>query len=128
MRVGALAPMTLVDPDYAEYLGREEVLATASDAAAAAKWGPIAIDTRISTALVFKADALVEAARQLAFRPGPLAVELLRVPGLHVGLIGEVVTLRAAKGGYAAGDDVFILAADETDPGDGTRFIVLRRL
>ncbi len=120
--------MTLVDPDFAEYLGREEVLATSTDAAAAAKWGAIAIDTRISTALAFKADALVEAARQLAFRPGPLAVELLRAPGLHVGLIGEVVTLRAAKGGYDAGVDVFILAADETDPGDGTRFIVLRRM
>lgn len=119
--------MTLVDPDFAEWLGRDEVIAVATNAAAEAKWGAIAIDTAISSPIAFKADAIAEASRQLAFRPGPLDVEKLRVPGQHVGLIGKVVKLTAAKGGYAAGVDVFVLDADETDAGGGTILTVLRR-
>lgn len=119
--------MTLVDPDFADWLGSTEVLATATDNPAAAKWGALAIDTRISSPLAFRADALAEAGRQLAFRPGPLDVDILRIPGLHLDLVGKVVTLTAAKGGYDAGVDVFVLAADETDPDGGTKLTVLRR-
>lgn len=128
MRLGALAPMTLVDPDFAEWLGSEEISAVASDAASEAKWGALAIDTTISSAIALKADAVAEAARQLAFRPGPLVVETLRVPGLQVGMVGKVVTLTADKGGYAAGVDVFVLGADEIDGMGGTKVTVLRRL
>lgn len=119
--------MTQVDPDFAEWLGREEVLAVAKDAGAEAKWGAIAIDTQISSPVAFKADAVAEAARQLAFRPGPMDVDVLRVPGQRVDLIGKVVTLTAAKGGYEAGVDVFVLDADETDAGGGTKLVVLKR-
>lgn len=120
--------MTLVDPDFAEWLASEENAAVASDPAAETKWGTLAIDTAIASALALKADAVAEAARQLAFRPGPIAIETLRVPGLQVGMIGKVVTLTADKGGYAAGVDVFILGADEIDGAGGTRVTVLRRL
>lgn len=120
--------MTLVDPDFAEWLASEETTAIASDAAAEAKWGVLAIDTTISSALSLRPDALAEAARQLAFRPGPLVVETLRVPGLQVGMIGRVVTLTADKGGYDEGVDVFVLGADEIDGMGGTKVTVLRRL
>lgn len=120
--------MSLVDPDFAEWLGRAELTARAADGAADAKWGTLALDARISSALAFKADADAEAARQRAFLAGPLAVETLRVGGQQIALIGEVVTLRASGGGYAAGVDVFVLGADETETGGGTLLTVLRRL
>lgn len=119
--------MSAVDGDYATWLQSEASEAVAEDSAAAAKWGDLAIDTRISTPLIYAEDAQDEANRQLAFRPGPLDVEWLRVPGLHVDMIGRVVTLRASKGGYEAGVDVFVIAADETDKVGGTKFLVLRR-
>lgn len=128
MRLGALASVTLVDPDFAEWLASEETSAIASDAASEAKWGVLAIDTAISSALALRPDALAEAARQLSFRPGPVAIETLRVPGLQVEMIGKVVTLTADKGGYAAGVDVFVLGADEIDGLGGTKVTVLRRL
>lgn len=128
MRLGAVASVTQVDPDFAEWLASEEISAIASDAVAAATWGTIAIDTTISSAIALKADAVAEAARQLAFRPGPLVVETLRVPGLQVGMIGKVVTLTADKGGYAGGVDVFVLGADEIDGMGGIKVTVLRRL
>lgn len=120
--------MTLVDPDFAEWLRRDEVLAVAFDSVAATRWGALALDTRTSSPLAFKADAEAEAARQLAFRPGVLAVETLRVPGQHVGMIGRMVRLTASKGGYSAGVDVFVVGADETVSPGGTIFTVLRRL
>jgi hypothetical protein len=120
--------VTLVDPDFAEWLAREDLGAIASDPAAEAKWGALAIDTTISSALALRPDAVAEAARQLAFRPGPMAIETLRVPGLQVGAIGKVVRLTADKGGYAAGVDVFVLGADEIDGTGGTKVTVLRRL
>ena len=120
--------MSLVDPDFATWLASEELEAIAADAPAEAKWGSLALDTRISSALAFKADATAEAGRQRTFLAGPLAIETLRVPGLHIGLVGEVVTLTADKGGYAAGVDVFVLGADETEGGGATRLTVLRRL
>jgi hypothetical protein len=117
-----------VDGDFAAWLQSEEMTTVAADAAAAAKWGSLAIDTRISSPIAFAADAAIEADRQLDFRPGPLAVEVLRIPGLHLELIGEVVTLRADKGGYSAGIDVFVLGADEIDGDGGTKLTVLRRM
>lgn len=120
--------MTLVDPDFAEWLASEDIAAIASDAAAEAKWGAIAIDTAIASPLALKGDALAEAARQLAFRAGPIAIETLRVPGLQLAMIGKVITLKADKGGYAAGVDVFVLGADEIDGIGGTKVTVLRRL
>lgn len=120
--------MSLVDPDFAEWLAREEVLAVAADAGAEERWGSLAIDTRTSSPLAFRAAALVEAARQLSFRQGVVVVDRLRVPGRHVGMIGRVVTLTAAKGGYEDGVNVFVLDADETDAGGGTVLLVLMRL
>lgn len=128
LRLGTVASVSQVDPDFAEWLASEDIAAIASDPAAEAKWGALAIDTTISSALALKADAVAEAARQLAFRPGPTAVETLRVPGLQVGMIGKVLTLTADKGGYAAGVDVFVLNADEIDGVGGTKVTVLRRL
>jgi hypothetical protein len=120
--------VTLVDPDYAEWLGREEIIAVSEDAEAASRWGDLALDTRTSSLLAFKPDAAAEAARQLAFRSGVVVIDRLRVQGQHVGMIGRAVTLTARKGGYEGGVDVFVLDADETDPGGGTVFLVLRRL
>lgn len=117
-----------VDAEFAAWLQSEELISVATDAAAEAKWGAIAIDTRISSPIAFAADAVTEAARQLAFRPGPLVVDVLRIPGLHLELIGEVVTIRAEKAGYQAGVDVFVLGADEIDGDGGTKLTVLRRL
>ncbi|MBN8844786.1 MAG: hypothetical protein J0H88_16215 [Sphingomonadales bacterium] len=120
--------MALVDPDFAEWLASEEISALATDAAIEAKWGSIAIDTLISSPLALKADAVAEAARQLAFRPGPIAVEKLSVPGKHIGMMGRVLNLTANVAGYEAGVDVFILTADETEQPGRTVFVVLRRL
>lgn len=120
--------MAVVDPQFAAWLRSEELLAVATNAAAAAKWGAIALDSRISSAIALKADADAEAARQLAFvGVGPIGVDALLVPGNQIELIGRVVKLTADKGGYAAGIDVFVLHADEAETGF-TKLIVLRRL
>lgn len=128
LRMGTLAPVSVVDADFAAWLRSEELTTVAANAGAEAKWGALAIDTQISSPIAFVGDAAAEAARQLAFRPGPLWVDVLRIPGFHVGLIGEVITLRADKGGYAAGVDVFVLGADEIDGDGGTKVTVLRRM
>lgn len=120
--------MALVDPDFAEWLGRAELTAIATVAGADATWGGLAIDTRISSPLALKTDAIVEAGRQSAFRPCPLAVDRLLVPGQRVDLLGRVVTLTAEGGGYSAPVDVFVLAVDEGDEAGSTRLTVLRRM
>lgn len=120
--------MSLVDADFAEWLRSEALMARAVDAPTDAKWGALAIDTRISSALALKVDADAEAVRQLAFLTGPPVVETLRVEGKQIGLLGRVVTLRTATGDYAGGVQVFVLGADESEQGGGTRLTVLRRL
>ncbi|WP_288990868.1 hypothetical protein [uncultured Sphingopyxis sp.] len=120
--------MTTVDTEFAAWLASDELTAIAKDAVSDARWGTLAIDTEISSPLAFAGDAAAEAARQLLFRPGPLVIDTLRVPGFQVGVIGEVITLRADKGGYAAGVNVFVLGADEREGDGGTKVTVLRRL
>jgi len=121
--------MPAVDPQQAAWLRSEELLAVASSAPAAAKWGAVALDTRITSAIALKVDADAEAVRQLAFvGAGPIAVDVLLVPGNQIELIGKVVTLTTDKGGYSAGVDVFVLTADEVDTPGFTKLLVLRRL
>lgn len=121
--------MALVDPEYAAWLSRDENQAVATSAPAAAKWGALAVDTEISSAIAGKVDADAEAARQLAFMGvDPPAIERLRVPGNQIGLIGHVVKLHATKAGYAGGLNVFVLFADETSEPGSTVLTVLRRM
>lgn len=120
--------MTTVDPDFATWLQRDELSALSSSAATEAKWGALAADATISSPLADKADAADEAARQLEFLSGPLAIETLRVPGQRADLLGRVVSLVASKGGYANGPSVFVIGADETDAAGSTKLTVLRRM
>lgn len=119
--------MSLVDTPLAIWLKSEEATAIAEDAPTAALWGAIAIESKGSSCIALEADAQAEAASQRAFLGPPTAVDKVRVPGRHAGLIGKVITLTASAGGFAAGPAVMVIAVDELDDG-GTQLTVLRRL
>lgn len=120
--------MALVDPDFAEWLGRAQNRAIASSAAVGESWGALAIDAEISSALAFKDDAVDEAARQLGFLSAPAVIDKLRIHGQRADLIGKVISAQTHDGDYAGGQDVFVLAADETETAGMTVLTVLRRM
>lgn len=120
--------MALVDPDFAEWLGRAENRAIATAPQIGDMWAALGLDTEISSPLAFKNDGQAEAQRQLAFRSGPAAVERLDVPGARADLIGRVVTLKTGEGAYAEGRDVFVIGVDETEVPGRTMLSVIRRL
>ncbi|RJF91139.1 hypothetical protein [Sphingomonas cavernae] len=105
--------MSSVDPVFAQWLQSEGLWAIQTDAPRAAQWGEQAITAERMTALAFKADAVDEAARQLAFLGGPLAEDEHLLPGRWRHRKGQVVTLTIGRLGYDAGKAVFVLDAQD---------------
>ncbi|WP_289145029.1 hypothetical protein [uncultured Sphingobium sp.] len=100
---------------------------TTSDPVGAA-WGDLAVTSEIGTPLLYKADALAEAARQHGFLLKPTVIDTVELPGLRIDLVGKVIEFFADDGGYAAGAHIFVLAAEEQAEVEATVLTVLRRL
>lgn len=119
--------MNAVDAGLVAWLKEGAMFSAATDAAAAARWGSAAAETEILSPLALVGGAEAEAARQLDFLRGPLAVEQLDVAGSGVELIGTVRTIVADALGYGGGLDVFVIGYADGDTGR-TTLTVLRRL
>ena len=117
-----------IDPALASWLQSQfRVAGTTSDPVGVA-WGDLAVTGDINTPLATKADALDEAGRQHNFLLKPMVTDSVEVPGLRIDLIGRPTIIQADDGGYAAGQRVFVLAAEEQDETLTTILTVLRRL
>lgn len=114
-----------VDAPFADWLRSQALVAV--DASASA-WGALAVDSSITSPLAVKADAEAEAQRQHAFLGPPAVIDVLRVPGRNVDLVGQAVTLTADHEGYRAGAVVFVLSAQEQEGDNSTIVRVIRRL
>jgi hypothetical protein len=91
-------------------------------------WDALARSTDITSPLALKADAEAEAARQVAFLGGPLAIDEVLVPGSRADLWCKPVTIRIDRLGYEDGRTVFVFGVAESDDVDTTTLTVLRRL
>lgn len=119
------------DSAYAEWLQSPERLVTLDDAVQAGRWGDLAEAVEASSVLDSEAAANTEAARQMAFKCGPLVEEEIMVASLlDVSLYrGRVWTVTIANDAvYSAGRDVFVLGGDVMHQTGTTRLIVLRKL
>ena len=117
--------MTAVAPATADWL-KAAALYTAAVDPTAASWGDSVTETEIISPLALEADASAEAARQLGFLAGPLAIDEHLVSGDQAGLIGQTVLLAGDRLGYEAEAVAFVIGAVESD--GLTVLTVLRRL
>lgn len=120
--------MAAVDPGIADWLKSRALFAAAISAGIAAAWGEDAAETEIVSPFALKADAEAEAARQLAFLSGPLAIDTHVVHGLRADLFGSAVTIQADQYGYGAGVAVFVIGAEEAEDAEQTTLTVVRKL
>lgn len=114
-----------VDAPFADWLRSPALVAVDS---AVSAWGVLAIDSSITSPLAIKADAEAEAQRQRTFLGPPAVVDVLRVPGRCVDLVGQAVTLIADHEGYRADAVVFVVSAQEQEGDNSTIVRVIRRL
>lgn len=117
-----------VDPTFAEWLQSEDLESRAVDATLATRWGDSAVESRIASGLALKTGADAESARQQAFLGYPLVEDEHVIVGAHRDKLGQVVTIKGAYLGYAAGIDVFVIAVREDRSANLTTLTVLRRL
>lgn len=120
--------MSLVDPVFAQWLQSEGLWQVGEDAVLKARWGDKAQTTERMTTIAFKADAVAEAARQLAFLGGPLVTDEHLLVGAWAGYLGRVITLTIDRLGYDAGLDVFVIGVEDDRAAGTSRVTVLRRL
>ena len=116
------------DLQRAEWLKAEALFEVATDATAQSRWGSFAVTRKSITALSFAADALAEAARQVAFFSVPMAIDIHAVPGDQRQWLGRKITLRVAAQGYDNGKDVIVIGTDHDEASDLTQLRVLVRL
>lgn len=120
--------MTSVDPVYAQWLMSEALWQVGVDATLQARWGDRAQSNQRMTTIATKADATAEAARQIAFLGGPLAIEEHVLSGEWAARLGQVITLTIGRLGYDAGVDVFVIGAEDDRSAGTSRVTVVRRL
>lgn len=83
--------MTVSTTARAEFLKATESSEIAVSATLQARWGDAAGDTAQSSALIIKADATAEAARQLALMASVVAVDQVTIEGIYFDLEGQTV-------------------------------------
>lgn len=120
--------MSAVDPVYAQWLQDLALYHLASDATLSARWGDKAQTSERVTTLALKADAITEAARQIAFLGGPLVEDEHLLPGTWRDRLGQVITLTGDKLGYGAGVACFVIGVQDDRAAGTSRVSVLRRL
>ncbi len=117
----------LVGAAFAEWLRSPELVEVVTRPEATGPWGDLAIDSRISSPLALRADAVSEGVRQLGFLGYAMAVETIEVAGWQSGAVGLSRRVRAPVAEYADGPTVFVIAADEREGGT-TLLTVLRKV
>lgn len=117
-----------VDPLFAQWLMASASYAVAQDAAGLATWAATGRASERETTLATEADARTEAARQLAFLSGPLALDEHWLTGQWADTLGQVITITGDRLGYVDGVDVFVLGARDDLATGTSRVSVLRRL
>ena len=117
----------LVSATTAEWL-RSDGLRAVADAGLAAGWGDLGAISQIVSPLAEGGAAQVELARQMVFLSGARVVDLIRVPGRRVDLIGRSVPVTCNVEGYRSGVVVFVIAAREIEGEAATQLRVIRRL
>lgn len=120
--------MTNVDPVFAQWLMSEGLWQVSDDATRRTRWGADALTTQRMTTIATKTAAAAEAARQLAFLGGPLAIEEHMLLGEWAGTLGSVITLTIDQLGYDAGVDVFVIGAEDNLSAGTSTVTVIRRL
>lgn len=120
--------MSAIDPVYAQWLQDIGLWHVSTDATLSARWGDKAMTTERMTTLALKADAIAEAARQIAFLGGPLVDDEHLLKGEWSAYLGQVITITGTGLGYEAGIDCFVIDVQD-DRSAGTSTVrVLRRL
>lgn len=120
--------MPSVDPVFAQWLMSEGLWQVSGDATLTARWGNDALTTQRMTTIATKAAATAEAARQLAFLGGPLAIEEHQLLGAWAWALGSVITLTFDQLGYDAGVDVFVIGAEDNLAAGLSTVTIVRRL
>lgn len=119
--------MTGIDPVFAQWLQGDGLWQVSVDAALQARWGVTAQTSERMTTIATKADAEAEAARQIDFLGGPLFIDRATVAGEWSGYIGRVITLTIDKLGYDAGEDVFLIGAQDERAAGTSQITIIRR-
>lgn len=99
-------------PDILNFLKEAERFETADDAVVVAIWAEDAPEVRQSSYLRTAAAAAAEAARQQDLTGQALAMDTVRLTGVHIGLEGHVVTITAPQLGYDAGRAFLVLGSE----------------
>jgi hypothetical protein len=120
--------MTSVDPVYAQWLMGEGLWQVSDDATRRARWGADGLTTQRLTTIATKTAAAAEAARQLDFLGGPLAIEEHMLLGEWAWALGSVITVTFDQIGYDAGLDVFVIGVEDNLSAGTSTVTVIRRL
>jgi len=120
--------MATVDPAFASWLKSDARYVSATVAGADGKWSAVAGDSDVITPLATQADARTVAAAQATALQGPLVRDVVTVPGLLGGLIGQCVRINGDRLGYEGGANVFVVGASESDGPQVTTLTVLKAL
>lgn len=119
--------MTGIDPVFAQWLQGDGLWQVSVDAALHARWGVTAQTSERMTTIASKAEAEAEAARQIGFLGGPLFIDHATVPGEWSAYIGLVITVTIDKLGYDAGEDVFLIGAQDNRAAGTAEITIIRR-
>jgi hypothetical protein len=120
--------VTAIDPVYAQWLMGPGLWHVGSDAPLLARWGDKAQVSERMTTLADKAEAVAEAARQIAFLGGPLVIDEHVLAGSWGDRLGQVITITGDRLGYTAGIGVFVIGAEDDRATGLSQVTVLRRL
>ena len=120
--------MTIPTPTYGEWLQDQALYVNAEDGVIAAAWGDEAPKGERISPLANRADAVLEAARQLTFMGQAFAKERHVIPGRFQPYIGQVINITCDMLGYQGGLDVLVLGAADNLATGMSSVTVLRRL
>lgn len=120
--------MATVDPIYAQWLQADGLWLVQDDATLKTRWGARAQTSQRMTTIATKADAIAEAARQLAFMGGPLVIDEHTLSGEWGDYVGRVITITGNRLGYNAGVAVFVIGAEDNRATGLSNVTVIRRL
>lgn len=112
--------MTVATTTTAEYLKAADRFTSAVDATTQARWGEDAQDTTQVTALSAEADAIAEAARQLAFLKLPGTTDVVTLEGLFYDLEGVTISVPYDGRLGIAGSALFLVTHPRLDLATGT--------
>lgn len=120
--------MAGVDPGLADFL-RAPARYVSAAGTGAGLWASQGVETEIISPLALTADANAEVARQATFLVGPLAKDIVVIPGLRRDLHGKCILVQHARLGYGSGGaPVFVLGVKEDERTKMSTLTVLKKI